>query len=210
MTQSVWGEGEGEMVQKGRIGVLGGTFDPIHLGHLVLAEQVKEKLRLERVIFIPSASPPHKTKRKLSLADDRFQMTKLALEGNPDFLISNIELKRGGASYTVDTLRELKKLYADSEIYFLTGSDVLDEIHTWKTPEQIYNLAKVVIAIRPGFDDFDPENHFAKKSIIMPITGVDVSSTQIRERVKKGQSIKYLVPPKVEEYIKKKKLFRIG
>jgi nicotinate-nucleotide adenylyltransferase len=191
-----------------KLGVLGGTFDPIHMGHLVLAEQVREKFRLERVIFIPSASPPHKTEQKLSSANDRFEMTKLALEGNPYFFVSDIELKREGLSFTVETLRELKELYKDSEIYFLTGSDVLDEITSWRDPEEIYRLAKIVIAIRPGFDKFDPKNHFVKKSIIINITGMDISSTQIREKVKKGESIKYLVPSKVEEYIKKKNLYK--
>jgi len=196
------------MAQARKIGILGGTFDPIHMGHLVLAEQVKEKLKLNQVIFIPCFSPPHKTQRKLSPAKDRFHMTQLALDNNPFLRVSDIELKRKGLSYTVDTLRELKKLYPDSNIYFLTGSDMLNEIYTWKDPEEIYKLANVVIAIRPGFDEFDPENHFAKKSIIIKITGVDISSSQIREKVKKGQSIKYLVPFKVEEYIKKRELYR--
>jgi len=196
------------MVHKRKIGILGGTFDPIHVGHLVLAEQVKEKLRLERVIFIPSAKPPHKTRQKLSTAKDRFQMTRLGLEGNPKFSVSDLELKRGGLSYTIDTLKQLEKLYPGGELYFLTGSDVLDEIHTWKEPEQIYKQVKVVIAIRPGFDHFDPENQFAQKSIIVPITGIDVSSSKIRAMVAKGESIRYLVPTKVEEYINKKKLYQ--
>jgi nicotinate-nucleotide adenylyltransferase len=195
------------METKAKLGVLGGTFDPIHMGHLVLAEQVREKLQLEQVIFIPCASPPHKTEQELSSAKDRFEMTKLALKGNPYFSVTDIELKREGLSYTVETLRELKELYKNSEIYFLTGSDVLNEITTWKDPEEIYKLAKIVIGIRPGFDKFDPENHFARKSTIVNITGVDISSTQIREKVKKGESIKYLVPLKVEEYIKKKNLY---
>jgi nicotinate-nucleotide adenylyltransferase len=195
------------METKAKLGVLGGTFDPIHMGHLVLAEQVREKLQLEQVIFIPCASPPHKTEQELSSAKDRFEMTKLALEGSPYFLVSDIELKREGLSYTIDTLRKLKELYKNSEIYFFTGSDVLNEITTWKDPEEIYKLAKIVIGIRPGFDKFDPENHFARKSTIVNITGVDISSTQIREKVKKGESIKYLVPLKVEEYIKKKNLY---
>lgn len=190
------------------LGVLGGTFDPIHVGHLVLTEQVREKFQLERVIFIPCASPPHKTEQELSSTRDRFEMTKLALEGSPFFFVSDIELKREGLSYTVETLRELKELYKDSEIYFLTGSDVLNEITTWKDPEEIYKLAKIVIGIRPGFDKFDPENHFAKKSIIINITGIDISSTQIREKVRKGESIKYLVPSKVEEYIRKRNLYK--
>jgi len=196
------------MTTKNKIGVLGGTFDPIHVGHLVLAEQVREKFQLEQVIFIPSASPPHKTEQKLSSAEDRLKMTKLAVEGNPYFSVSDIELKREGLSYTVETLRKLKDLYKNSEIYFLTGSDVLNEITTWKDPEEIYKLAKIVIAVRPGFDKFDSEDHFAKKSIIVNITGVDISSTQIREKVKKGESIKYLVPLKVEEYIKKRNLYK--
>lgn len=195
------------MTNPKKIGVLGGTFDPIHMGHLVLAEQVREKFQLDRVIFIPSATPPHKTEQKLSLANHRFEMTKLALEGNLYFSVSDIELKRKGLSYTVETLRELKGLYKDSEIYFLTGSDVLDEITTWRDPEEIYKLAKIVIAVRPGFNKFDPEDHFAKKSIIAKITGVDISSTQIREKVRRGESIKYLVPSKVEEYIKKRNLY---
>lgn len=195
------------MKSKKKIAVLGGTFDPIHMGHLVLAEQVREQFQLERVIFIPSASPPHKTEQKLSLAIHRFEMTKLALEGNSYFFVSDIELKREGLSYTVETLRKLKELYEDSKIYFLTGSDVLDEITTWKDPEEIYKLAKIVIAVRPGFDKFDPEDHFAQRSIIAKITGVDISSSQIREKVRKGESIKYLVPSKVEEYIKKKNLY---
>jgi nicotinate-nucleotide adenylyltransferase len=196
------------MVHKRRIGILGGTFDPIHLGHLVMAEQVKEKLRLDRVILIPSSKPPHKTKQKLSPAKDRIEMTRLGVEGNPKFLVSELELKRKGLSYTIDTLQQLKVLYPEREIYFLTGSDVLDEIQTWKEPEQIYKQAKVVIAIRPGFDRFDPENRFAKKSIIVPIAGVDVSSSRIRMKVRKGESIRYLVPTKVEKYINKKKLYR--
>ena len=195
------------MTSPKKLGILGGTFDPIHMGHLVLAEQVREQFQLEQVIFIPSASPPHKTEQELSLADHRFEMTKLALEGNRFFSVSDIELKREGLSYTVDTLGKLKELYKDSEIYFLTGSDVLDEITTWKDPEEIYKLAKIVIAVRPGFDKFDPEDHFSKKSIIARITGVDISSTQIREKVRKGESIKYLVPSRVEEYIRKENLY---
>ena len=195
------------MTSPKKLGILGGTFDPIHMGHLVLAEQAREQFQLEQIIFIPSASPPHKTEQELSLAIHRFEMTKLALEGNRYFSVSDIELKRKGLSYTIETLRELKGLYKDSEIYFLTGSDVLEEITTWKDPEEIYKLARIVIAVRPGFDKFDPENHFAKKSVIVRITGVDISSTQIREKVRNGESIKYLVPSKVEEYIKKKNLY---
>ncbi|UCB51819.1 MAG: nicotinate-nucleotide adenylyltransferase [Candidatus Zixiibacteriota bacterium] len=196
------------MARRRKIGILGGTFDPIHLGHLVLAEQVKEKLKLDQVIFIPCSRSPHKTRQKLSPAQDRFRMTRLALEGNLGFSVSDIELKRKGLSYTVDTLKELEDLYPNSQMYFLTGSDVLNEFGTWKDPKQIYRLAKVVIATRPGFDEFDRRNRFAKKSIVVPITGIDVSSSEIRRRVKKGKSIKYLVPSRVEDFIRKKKLYQ--
>ena len=196
------------MAHARKMGILGGTFDPIHMGHLVLAEQVKEKLKLDEIVFIPCFCPPHKTRRKPSPAKDRFRMTQLALEHNPFFSVSDVEVKRRGISYTVDTLRQLKNLYPGSNIYFVTGSDALNEICTWKDPEKIYKLAKVVIAIRPGFDELDPENHFAKRSKIVEITGVDISSSQIRDRVKSGRSIKYLVPCKVEEYIKRRRLYR--
>jgi nicotinate-nucleotide adenylyltransferase len=195
------------MANKEKIGILGGTFDPIHIGHLILAEQVKDRLELDGVIFIPCLQPPHKTKRKSSPAKDRFRMIQLAIEGNRSVSVSDIELKRGGLSYTVDTLRQLKNIHPRSQIYFLTGSDMLEEIHTWREPEEIYKLAKIVIATRPGFDKFDPKNRFAKKSLVVEISGVEISSSQIREKVKKRQSIKYLVPPRVEEYIKKKKLY---
>jgi nicotinate-nucleotide adenylyltransferase len=199
---------EVRMARTKKIGILGGTFDPIHLGHLVLAEQVKERLKLDQVVFIPCFRQPLKTRQKLSPAKDRFYMTQLAVEGNPSFSASDIELKRKGLSYTVDTLRQLKDIYWSSQIYFLTGSDVLNELNTWKDPEQVYKLAKVVIATRPGFDEFDPEHYFAKKSIVVPITGIDISSSEIRQRVKKGKSIKYVVPSRVEDYIKKKRLYR--
>jgi nicotinate-nucleotide adenylyltransferase len=197
------------MARTKKIGILGGTFDPIHLGHLVLAEQVKERLKLDQVVFIPCLRSPHKTRQKLSPAEVRFRMTQLAVEGNPSFSVSDIELKRKGLSYTVDTLKELKGLYPKSQIYFLTGSDVVDELDTWKDPQRLYRLAKVVIATRPGFDQFDRRNRFAKKSIVVPITGMDVSSSEIRRRVKKGKSVKYLVPSGVEDYIRKKKLYRL-
>jgi len=197
------------MARAKKIGILGGTFDPIHLGHLVLAEQVAEKLKLDQVIFVPCLRSPHKTRQKLSPAQDRLRMTQLALEGNSSFSVSEIELKRKGLSYTVDTLRELKNLHPNSQVYFLTGSDVLNELGAWKHPEQLYRLAKVVIATRPGFDEFDRRNRFAKKSIVVPITGIDVSSSEIRRRVKRGKSIKYLVPSRVEDFINKKKLYRL-
>jgi nicotinate-nucleotide adenylyltransferase len=196
------------MIHRQKIGILGGTFDPIHLGHLILAEQMAGKFRLDEVIFIPSASPPHKDNKKVSSAKDRFKMTELAIENNPLFSISDIELKRKGKSYTVITVHELKKLYPQSELFLLCGSDVLDEIKTWKKPDEIYRLIKVIIGVRPGYNKIKKDNKYAKKSIIEEMNGLEVSSTEIRERVKKGKSIRYLVPAKVEEFIRAKGLYR--
>jgi nicotinate-nucleotide adenylyltransferase len=196
------------MILRQKIGILGGTFDPIHLGHLILAEQLAEKYGLEEIIFIPSASPPHKNNKKVSSAQDRFKMTGLAIEDNPLFSISDIELKRKGKSYTVITVQKLKKLYPKSKLFLLCGSDVLNELKTWRSPDEIYKLIKVIIGVRPGYNKIKKDNKYAKKSIIEQINGLEVSSTEIRERVKKGKSIRYLVPAKVEEYIKAKGLYR--
>jgi nicotinate-nucleotide adenylyltransferase len=193
---------------KKRIGILGGTFDPIHTGHLVLAQQLLERFQLEKVIFMPAATPPHKEDQELSSAHHRFEMTKEAIEDNPRFEISDIELKREGKSYTIDTITALKKLHPDSDLYLLAGSDVLTELDTWKDPDRIFQEIKVVIGIRPGYDKIDLDNRFFQKSITSEINGLHVSSTQIRHRVKDGRSIKYLVPLKVEEYIKAKGLYK--
>jgi nicotinate-nucleotide adenylyltransferase len=194
--------------RKKRLGILGGTFDPIHSGHLILAEQLKEELKLQKVIFIPSANPPHKVNHPISPAKDRMKMVKLAIRDNPDFLISDLELKRKGKSYTIDTLTRFAKLYQDSELFFLLGSDAIDELPTWKEPYKIFQKVKVVVALRPGFDRIDPENRFVRRSLVVPINGLNISSTQIREKVRIGKSIRYLVPPGVEKFIRSKRLYR--
>jgi nicotinate-nucleotide adenylyltransferase len=135
-------------------------------------------------------------------------MTRVAIEDNPLFSVSDLELKREGRSYTVITIQELKKLYPDSELYLLGGSDILDEINTWRELEKIFELIKVVIGIRPGFNKINKENEFLKKSIVYPINALEISSSQIREKVKKNESIRYLVSPKVEEFIRAKGLYK--
>jgi nicotinate-nucleotide adenylyltransferase len=194
--------------RKKRLGILGGTFDPIHSGHLILAEQLKEELKLQKVIFTPSANPPHKENHPVSPAKDRLQMVKLAIRDNPDFLISDLELERKGKSYTIDTLTRLLKLYKDSELFFLLGSDAIDELPTWKEPDKIFQKVKVVIALRPGFDRINQKNRFVQKSLVVPINGLNISSSQIRERIREGKSIRYLVPAGVEEFIQSKNLYR--
>ncbi len=194
--------------KKDRLGILGGTFDPIHSGHLILAEQLREGLDLKKVIFVPSANPPHKKNSLVSSAEDRLRMTQIAIKDNPFFILSDLELKREGKSYTVDTLNEFKKLYPSSELFLLLGSDVLDEIESWKEPDKIFQEVKVVIALRPGLDKIDQKNKFAQKSLSVPINGLDISSTQIREKVRAGKSIRYLVPPGIEEFIQVKSLYK--
>ena len=194
--------------KKDRLGILGGTFDPIHSGHLILAEQLREGLDLKKVIFVPSANPPHKKNSLVSSAEDRLRMTQIAIKDNPFFILSDLELKREGKSYTVDTLNEFKKLYPRSELFLLLGSDVLDEIESWKEPDKIFQEVKVVIALRPGLDKIDQKNKFAQKSLSVPINGLDISSTRIREMVRAGKSIRYLVPPGIEEFIQVKYLYK--
>ncbi len=194
--------------RKKRLGILGGTFDPIHCGHLILAEQLKGELKLQKVIFILSANPPHKENYPISSAKDRLKMVRLAIRDNSDFLVSDIELKRKGKSYTIDTLAQLSNLYTDSRLFFLLGSDTIDELSTWKEPDKIFQKVKVVIALRPGFDRISRENKFVKKSQVIRINGLNISSTQVREKVRQGRSIRYLVPPDVEKFIQSKKLYR--
>ena len=193
---------------KDKIGILGGTFDQIHLGHLILAQELKEEIGLQKVVFVPSANPPHKEGTYISSAGDRLMMTQIAIQGNQDFSFSDLELKREGKSYTIDTIDEFKKLYPESELYLLLGSDVLEELNSWKNPEIIFEDVKVVIAIRPGFDEIDEGNGFVKKACLININGLNISSTQIRQKVKEGKSIRYLVPPEVEELIQAKNLYR--
>ena len=192
-----------------RIGVLGGTFDPIHMGHLIIAEDVREKLSLSKIIFIPAGNPW--MKEKISDKEKRFEMTKLAIKNNPFFEISRMEIEREGPSYTVDTLRILKKKY--EEIYFIAGYDSVSSLPRWKNPDEILRLAFFVGVRRPGcerpdIDELSKSIPGAKEKIILLDTPlIEISSTDIRERVRKGLSIKYLVPPEVEEYIKREGLY---
>jgi nicotinate-nucleotide adenylyltransferase len=191
-----------------KLGIFGGTFDPIHLGHLILAEELKEELDLQKVIFVPSANPPHKENSHLSEAKDRLMMTQIAIQDNSAFILSDLELKRKGKSYTIETINQFKELYPQAKLYLLLGSDVLEELHLWKEPEKIFEQIKVVIAKRPGFDRIDPQNSYVKKSQVISIDGLNISSSRIRERVKSGKSVRYLLPPGVEEFIQAKNLYK--
>lgn len=199
-----------------RVGVYGGTFDPIHLAHLVLADRAREHFKLDQVLFIPASSPPHKLGRQLTPGKQRLEMIELALAGNDDFAVSDIELRREGVSYTVLTLRDLHARHPDTDWSLLVGSDNLVDLGSWYEPAEIVRLAKVSVAARQGQESIDPEQlgadiprDEAQRIVerVVPLPRLDISSTEIRARVSAGLSIRYLVPSAVEIYIREHALY---
>ncbi|NMW85582.1 nicotinate-nucleotide adenylyltransferase [Peptoniphilus sp. AGMB00490] len=197
-----------------KYGIFGGTFNPIHYGHLMICEYLKEELNLDKVIFIPTGSPPHKD--LYVSAKDRYEMVKLAISSNPSFEISNIETNRVKLSYTVDTVKELKKIYKEEKLYFLIGLDTLFELKTWKKIEELSKEIEFVVALRPKYIDIEEinrelkflqENYNTKVKIIhTPL--YEISSTELRERIKDKKSVKYLIPEKVVNYIKESGFYK--
>ena len=193
-----------------RIGIFGGTFNPPHIGHLIVAEEVRQQFSLHKIVFVPSARPPHKTHVPVVDSQHRFIMTQLAVNKNPNFEVSDKEMTRDGTSYTIDTIKEFKNMYGSSvDIFFIMGGDSIFEINTWKKPEELLGLCTVIVTTRPGFDLSKIDNRFQGKIIFADVSHIDISSTEIRRRVQEGESITYLVPKEVEEYIQKKKLYRL-
>lgn len=193
---------------------MGGTFDPIHNGHLILAEYSRTVFGLEKVLFIPTGKPPHKGERDISSMNYRYDMTLLAINTNPYFYLSSVEIQREGTTYTIDTIKSLQAEYENTEFYFIIGSDSLYNIHKWKDYRELLNLCKFIIAKRPDIEDQRLEdrakefNQKYKDSIyILEAPLIDISSTKTRDRVRNGLSIKYLVPETVEDYIKKNRLY---
>lgn len=191
-----------------KVGIFGGTFDPIHAGHLITAQEVRTKCGLEKVIFVPSADPPHKERRPLTRAGDRLRMVSLAIEGDPRFEVSSMELERPGKSYTVDTLRQMRESFGpEVELCFIIGADNVPEMRTWKEPERIFDLTEVIVATRPGFEPQRMDAPFAERMTFVPTLEIALSSTEIRRRVKRGRPIRYWVPKEVERYIAEKRLY---
>lgn len=202
------------MTEKRKIGIMGGTFDPIHIGHLVTAEAVRIEYGLEKVLFIPAGNPPHKQDLNVTPAMHRYIMTVMATYSNPYFCVSPIELERSGPSYTIDTVKELIKLYGGrTELYFITGADAIHELPTWEQIDELIALCHFVGATRPGcirsLDDVIKRfGTLGRKRIHRLATPeLEISSTDIRERVRNGRSIKYIVPESVESYILKEGLY---
>ena len=194
-----------------RIGVFGGTFNPIHTAHLIMAEDVREQVHLDKVLFIPSANPPHKNSDNMPGSECRLKMIELAIDGNGYFEASDVEIKSSqhSKSYTVDTLMKLRDMYSgeQTKLYLILGMDNLVELHTWKDPGKLFALSEVVVINRPGFLIQDVKNDYGRQVLFVPGLNIDISSTEIRNRVRENRSIKYLVHQRVEEYIKKNKLY---
>ncbi|HON87045.1 MAG TPA: nicotinate-nucleotide adenylyltransferase [Bacillota bacterium] len=197
------------------IGIMGGTFDPIHYGHLRAAEEVLQGFGLRRVVFVPSGRPPHKSPAEVTSAEHRYMMAELATADNPNFEVSRIEIDREGPSYTIDTLREFRSaLGSDTKIYFITGLDAIVDVYTWNEFEHLFELAEFIAVSRPGYsvetlgtlekvigpERFSKIHHF-------PITLLAIASREIRQRVKEGRSIRYLVPESVRLYVEKGGLY---
>jgi nicotinate-nucleotide adenylyltransferase len=198
---------------------MGGTFNPIHFGHLVTAEEALNQFKLGKIIFVPSGHPPHKRPRPVLPPEDRYQMTAIATASNPHFEVSRIEVDREGPSYAIDTVKELMRVYGPkAEIYFITGADAILEILTWRDAERLYGLCKFIAATRPGYSlkkfrelHLLPENHWKTKKpdvYFMEVPALAISSTDIRKRVKENRPIRYLLPEGVAEYIYKHRLYR--
>ncbi|MGI5891563.1 MAG: nicotinate-nucleotide adenylyltransferase [Bacillota bacterium] len=204
-------ENAGNSNKKLKLGLMGGTFDPIHYGHLVAAEAARDKFELDKVIFIPSGNPPHKRKRVVSLAQHRVMMTVLATITNPFFSVSRIEVDRPGYSYAYDTVCQFLEHYHNSDIYFITGADAILEILSWNYIDELLKKCSFIAANRPGFNLKETKTlpaHVLKKVSFMEVPALAISSTDIRQRVAGGQTITYLLPEAVEMYIKKNGLYK--
>ncbi len=191
-----------------RLGLFGGTFDPPHLGHLAFAEWARDRLQLDRVLFVPAGDPPHKRGRVLTPAATRLAMTELAIAGREGFEISRVELDRTGPSYTVDTLHALAAARPDARWYLLIGEDSLAELATWREPETVVRLATPVVARRVGARTRRPARAFGRRIVWLDDFGFDVSSSGVRTRVRRGASIRFLVPDAVERFIARRRLYR--
>ena len=199
-----------------RIGIMGGTFDPIHNGHLAAAEAARRNFGLSTVIFIPSGKAPHKDNAFITPGALRYEMTSLAVDGNKYFNVSNIEVARVGASYTVDTLTELKgSLCKNAKIFFIAGADAMTEMFMWKTPKRIFEMCTLIVLSRPGVNAALLNRHvtaaierFGAKIHVLKIPGLEVSSSDIRRRIQIEQPVRYLIPDVVEQYINNRRLYR--
>jgi len=192
-----------------RIGIMGGVFDPIHIGHLFTAEEARIKYYLDKVIFVPCLYPTHKRNDSVSEIKHRLKMSYLATQSNPYFEVSKIEINRPGPSYTIDTIKEFREIYGwKAKIFFITGVDAFLEIETWYKKDELLKMCQFVAATRPGYNLNKLHQNFKKVLHVMEIPALAISSTDIRDRIKKGLSIKYIVLEEVRDYIYEKNLYK--
>jgi nicotinate-nucleotide adenylyltransferase len=201
-----------DVILSRRLAVMGGTFDPIHYAHLLIAEDVRRRYQLPQILFMPSGSPPHKKDYEVTSAEDRYIMAVLATSGNPNFAVSRFELDRPGPSYTIETIRQLKaKIGPEAQVSWVTGADAVLEMLTWHQPDAILDEAEILAVPRPGFDlgtlDETLGAERASKVTVIDAPLAEISSTMIRERVRAGESIRYLTPRPVIDYIEKRALY---
>ena len=190
-----------------RLGIMGGTFDPVHLGHLVTAEQARADLGLDEVVFLPAGQPWQKDADTTS-AEHRYLMTVLATAANPAFSVSRVEVDRDGPTYTVQTLRELRAQLPEGELFFITGADAILNILTWKDADECLELATFVAATRPGYDLARLETEGIRAEVcVLDVPALAISSTDVRERFAAGRAVRYLIPREVEEFVRKHGLY---
>lgn len=191
-----------------RVGIFGGTFDPIHLGHLIVAEQARDRLRLDRIVFVPARVPPHK-RGAVAGAEHRYRMTCLAAGDNPGFEVSDVELRREGPSYTVDTLRAFRAISpGDAQLHLLLGADSARDLEQWKDVDALLEDSTVVVCGRPGVGQDDLPARVGRRATFLATPLLEISSTEIRRLVREGGTVRYLVPVPVEEYIRSEGLYR--
>jgi nicotinate-nucleotide adenylyltransferase len=215
--EAIGSSGSDQMSENIRIGVFGGSFDPVHMGHLAIAQEAREVFALSKVMFVPAAQPPHKGPEVCAGAADRLEMVRLAIEGNPAFVVSDIEMHRQGPSYTIDTLEEIQRINPRAQLYFIAGADSLAELHTWYRATELVEKFNFIILGRPGVEAVTIESltsafgdvlaakleaGFLRREIFR------ISATEIRKRINENRSITYLVPKAAEAYILDKGLYR--
>ena len=202
--------------EKIKIGIMGGTFDPIHYAHLATAEYIRETYNLDKILFIPNGNPPHKSKLRTNKID-RYNMVLLATMNNDNFVVSDMEINRESRTYTIDTLKELHKIYKNANIYFITGFDAICDMESWKNVSENFELATFIAANRPGISSLEAKEKIENLKIkynanirSVNVPSLDISSTYIRKHIKDGKSIKYLIPENVETYIYEKNIYTNG
>lgn len=199
-----------------KVGIMGGSFNPIHMGHLMMSEYIRSTLKIDHVLFVPTGNAPHKDDYQVS-AEERLNMVKIATADNPYFYVSDIEVNRTGTSYSVDTLTQLNKLYPVDQFYFFLGSDIIFDLKNWKKFNELAKITEFAMAIRPGFEQISLEDVYDEIDFLSKEYGAtihvvetpryEISSTDLRERLGKNYSVKYLIPDPIIEYIKKNNFY---